>query len=201
MTYTVRISNLKAKNSYLKLSLSKSTQRISELESTVAALAEQLAFVERRTEELDCNLSRSEKKAKILEEELSIHHEVSIRDTFEGGNSLGDSEKDYGEYSFREEIELSAKLTLGETEEEQLFSPRSSYIRFRLPEDFEKPNFWSDKELSIESHIGELSVTPVKPQSLWLFPVTLFLWLAVLSVRLLSRPVSIVWRPPRTHSE
>lgn len=114
-----RIVALAAKKTAAKRALCKATQRAEELETSLKDATEQMMEAERSSQELSLTLHQASSRARYLEEQLSAQAPTH-------STSDDPCESEIGEFSFREEMDLSVRLhTLGDEDrapdEESLF--------------------------------------------------------------------------------
>lgn len=114
-----RIAALAAKKTAIKRALCRATQRVEELETSLKDATEQMMEAERNSQELSLTLHQASSRARYLEEQLSVQAPTH-------STSEDPCEYEIGEFSFREEMDLSIRLhTLGDEDrapdEESLF--------------------------------------------------------------------------------
>jgi len=159
------------------------------LDASLALLAAQTQTAQERAAVLETDLLRCTTRTQQLQEELSL-----LRGRGKGGSDEGETE-DSGERevedlraSFREEIELSARIVQGEgtaMDEEDLFSPISqkstrSRLSMSVVEDSNQlcRYFFSSKPLSLHARLEETHFPPKRrPQHCWVFLLSVFVLL------------------------
>ena len=115
-----RIMAVAAKKTAAKRALGRAKLKTEELETSLKDATERMMEAERNSQELSLSLYQTSSRARYLEEQLSLHVPTPT-------SSEEPCQSDLGEFSFREEMDLSVRLhTLGDEDhapdEESIFT-------------------------------------------------------------------------------
>lgn len=179
---TAQVTHLRSRKCALKQSLGRASDRIQTLDTSLALLSVQALAAQDRAAALEADLLRCASRTEQLKEELSLLKEKAGKEGSDEGETEGSGEREVEDLraSFREEIELSARITQGEEvamDEENMFSPISqkstrNRLSMSVVEDSNQlcRYFFSSRPLSLHAHLEEVHFpSKRRPQRCWVF--------------------------------